>query len=354
MESQKQFIVPVDSDEATGKIPSSGRGRAGYGLKQRARYRTRCALLALLFVLVNADLQAAPDSILILKSGPEKVYSVVTESLTARLREICSRRSSKCSPPLIDTVALNGSEKKEAERLLRDPWKLIITVGGKAAALVSENDPSAPVLYTVLPRKSFEHLRKKSGSKNISAIFIDQPLARKFALIKESMPERKRVGILISKANAGRSKTFRRLASRFGLSVEIAVVEDERQIGNTLRDLLKKSDVLLALPDPAIFNQRTVKSILLSSYHNRIPVVGFSAAYVKAGAIVAVYSSPEEIGRHIGDWVGSLLKRNSNILSAPAYPKYFSIGTNNNVADSLQIRLPAARDLENSLEEKGL
>jgi ABC-type uncharacterized transport system substrate-binding protein len=233
-------------------------------------------------------------------------------------------------------VSLNEYEQAEEERLLREPWQLIVTVGGKAAARIAEQPSSTPVLHTVLPRKTLNYVYQNRSSARVSAIFVDQPFARKLALVRIAMPESKRIGILITANSEVDRERMQKMAAKFSLTLQFGVVDSEQQIGNVLRETLEQSDVLLALPDPSIFNQTTVKSILLSSYHNRVPVVGFSMAYVKAGAIAAVYSSPEEIGEHIGESIGQFLKHRGRINPTHSFPKYFSVSTNKSVADSLR------------------
>jgi ABC-type uncharacterized transport system substrate-binding protein len=308
--------------------------------------------VVLLFILLNSNLYAASTDILILKSGPERVYADIVKFVTNDLNARCGRQTDSCSLPPIKITSLQESGGEDGARLLTEPWRLIITVGGKAAAKVAEQDLSSPVLHTVLPQKSFEYIYR-NDSDNVSAIIIDQPLTRKLALIRESMPERDRIGILITENSEIDKQTIQNAASRFDLTIRFGTVEDQQQIGNALRELLKDSDVLLALPDPSIFNRQTVKNILLSSYHNRVPVVGFSLGYVKAGAIAAVYSSPQDIGKHIGDWVTDFLNKRDKVPPTLAFPRYYSVSTNDNVADSLNIQLPTASTLESKLEERG-
>jgi ABC-type uncharacterized transport system substrate-binding protein len=344
MEYQKIFAIPLG--------PAGGGG--SNCLRQGALRLIGKLALLLPLLFFNTELHAAPTEILILKSGPEYVYADIVEAVTTNLKSSCKQQSDNCVLPPIKTFSLNGSGGAEAERLLSEPWRLIVTLGGKAAARTAEHNPSAPVLHTVLPRKTFEFIYHNKGIHKVSAIFIDQPLIRKLALVREAMPERKRIGILITEDKFADKEKMQRIASKFDLTIQFGVVENEQRIGSILREILERSDVLLALPDPAIFNQRTVKNILLSSYHNRVPVVGFSLAYVKAGTIAAVYSSPDEIGKHIGEWISHFLKHHGRTTPTRSFPKYFSISTNKSVADSLKIRLPAAEILQSELEERGL
>jgi ABC-type uncharacterized transport system substrate-binding protein len=68
-----------------------------------------------------------------------------------------------------------------------------------------------------------------------------------------------------------------------------------------------------------------------------VPVIGFSPAYVKAGALVAVHSTPAQLARQVNE----ILQRLSvnPTLPAPQHPEYFSIAVNAHVARSLEIPL---------------
>nr|HPR06509.1 ABC transporter substrate binding protein [Denitromonas sp.] len=83
---------------------------------------------------------------------------------------------------------------------------------------------------------------------------------------------------------------------------------------------------------------------LLTAYRHRSPVIGFSPAYVRAGAVMAVYSSPEQMGQQAAEMaVQSLL---GNPLPEARHPAYFSVSVNPHVARSLSIDLPDAATLE--------
>ena len=120
-----------------------------------------------------------------------------------------------------------------------------------------------------------------------------------------------------------------------------------------LSELLADIDLLLTLPDPAVYNKRTIVSVLLSSYRQRVPVVGFSRAYVKAGALIALHSTPEQIGRQIAEALVHRLAHGRWPRAGIQHPNYFDVAINARVARSLGIRLPQPQDLLHRLQEKG-
>jgi ABC-type uncharacterized transport system substrate-binding protein len=90
---------------------------------------------------------------------------------------------------------------------------------------------------------------------------------------------------------------------------------------------------LLALPDASIFNAGTIHNILLSALRARQPLIGFSEAYVRAGAVAAVYSMPRHVGRQAGEIAARALA--GAPLPPPQYPRAFSVSVNHTVARAL-------------------
>jgi ABC-type uncharacterized transport system substrate-binding protein len=91
----------------------------------------------------------------------------------------------------------------------------------------------------------------------------------------------------------------------------------------------------------------TIQPILLMSYHAGIPVIGYSAAYQRAGAMVSLYTTPEQLARQAVEAV--IAWRQGKGLPATPEPKYFTVGINVTVARSLGIELPGADVLEQKL-----
>ncbi len=97
---------------------------------------------------------------------------------------------------------------------------------------------------------------------------------------------------------------------------------------------------MLALYDPVAFKPVTAKWLLYMAYQRGLPVIGFSRAYLKAGAVASVFSTPEQIGRQAGEWLLQWLESGGKDLGDPQYPKYYSVDFNQPVAESLEIGIP--------------
>jgi ABC-type uncharacterized transport system substrate-binding protein len=70
-----------------------------------------------------------------------------------------------------------------------------------------------------------------------------------------------------------------------------------------------------------------------------VPVIGFSQAYVRAGALAAVHSTANQIGRQAGEWIAELAHTDNWQLGTPRYPRYYSVAVNTQVAQSLNLNV---------------
>ena len=230
--------------------------------------------------------------------------------------------------------------------------RMVIAVGVRAADSLMALPSRTPVLAVLVPRAWYlrsGRARLAEGGRTRSAIYIDQPLDRQAQLIRLAFPEVRRVGVLLSEEQAGLLGELEEtlLGQRLGL-VHATLKEGERLIG-PLENVLSEADVLLAVPDPLVFNRNTAQSLFLTSYRYREPVLGYSRSLTRAGALLSLHSSPAQIGRQAAEWVRSTLNDPSPRLPAPAYPAYFSISINEQVARSLGFTLPSEEALEKSL-----
>jgi ABC-type uncharacterized transport system substrate-binding protein len=187
------------------------------------------------------------------------------------------------------------------------------------------------------------------GRRNVSAIYLDQPFERQAQLIRLAFPEVRRVGVLLSAEQSGLGDELDdALRAQHLTLVHGTLTADERLI-TPLENVLSESELLLAIPDPLVFNRNTAQSLFLTSYRYRDPVLGYSRSLTRAGALLSLHASPAQIGRQAAEWVSNAMQGATVRLPAAAYPAYFSISINEQVARSLGFTLPPEAELEKRL-----
>jgi hypothetical protein len=212
---------------------------------------------------------------------------------------------------------------------------LIVSVGTDALPDALARRPAGtPLLATLLPRAGYNRaLGSQRSSERLSAIVLDQPPARLAALMRHLLPEKTRFGIVHSSETRSELPPLRRSFALAGYSLDVEIVDSDVTLLPALDALLPRIDALLAIPDSQIYRRETIKPLLVTTYRYRRPLIAFSPALVKAGALAALYSSPGQIGRQTGELI---LNRGSN-LPAPQAPAYFSIAINQSVADAFNL-----------------
>lgn len=214
----------------------------------------------------------------------------------------------------------------------------IVAVGATAQRAMQElfaTDATPPPLLSLLvPRFAFERIadpgRVRAGT--LTAIFLDQPPWRQLELVRLALPEARSLGMPVGAESRGQVSAFEKAGRERGMRLVVAPVETER-LFPTLQSILAETDVLLAVPDPTVFNSRTAANILMAAYRRQVPLVGFSPAYVKAGALVSLYSTPQQIGARGGEVLRQALA--TRVLPGPQWPADFVVSVNQDVARSL-------------------
>jgi ABC-type uncharacterized transport system substrate-binding protein len=270
---------------------------------------------------------AAPLRVTLLVSEDSTASSAFAESLSARLP--ADRYSVKVSRV---EESVGGAD-------------LYVAVGVKAAIQVATKD--APVLNVFVPRSSYDRLPHVVATR--SAIYLDQPIERQLALLTSALPGLRHVGVLYTEPPPELAGLRRLLVER-KLRLHERGVDQTHQLNDALEAVLEESEVLFVLPDADIYNAGTIRNILLTSYRKQVPLIGISQAYVKAGALCAVYSSPEQVAAQAATMIERFAA--SGKLPAPQYPADFVVSVNIQVARSLDLHIKDAERLREEIRRQ--
>jgi putative ABC transport system substrate-binding protein len=291
----------------------------------------RAALVCLL--LAASPLYAAPFAVTAVLSENSGAYREFADAL----------RENLSGSGLAFTVINNPAEPVPDSGL-------VIAAGMKAAAAVAAG--RAPVVLNVIVSKSgYERLLhefpQRARSHAFSAIFMDQPMERQVRLIEALLPGKRRVGVMYDAPPPDGLLQLRQQANRRGFTLNEQEIGKSLTLFGALQALSQDSQVLLALPDDAVYNSSTIRDILLTTYRNHIPLIGFSPGYVKAGALGAVFSTPAQIAKQ----AATLIEQydGSNTLPAARYPQLFELATNEQVARSMGLNIKSSDELHQKM-----
>ena len=216
----------------------------------------------------------------------------------------------------------------------------VVAVGAAAASsYVAAGDPR-PLFATLLPSASWSAIVAAADSDHPrTAVWLDQPLARQIAFIRILLPPLRELGVLYGPESGSLADELHATAAARQMRVIGLVSEPDSEINGAVTDLLRRSEALLALPDPAVYNRYNVQSVLLASFRARHPVIGFSESWVHAGALAAIHTTPAQLGEDLGGVIGTWLDDGAPLPPARA-PARWTITVNRQVAFSLGVHVP--------------
>jgi len=223
---------------------------------------------------------------------------------------------------------------------------LIITLGQKAAiAIAHQSKIKTPVLFSLIPQSTYREIIK-TGKPNISASLLDQPIDRQLQLVNLALPNTHILSTVLPAKLAINEPFINRMIVNHGLQPKLDIIDDAKDMYYLFNKVSGPSTVILTMPEPSIFNKHTIPAILTNAYRRGSPVIGYSQAQVKAGAYIAVYSTPSQLGHQAADIAHLFLKSKTKSLPPPEFPRYFSVAVNNDIGRSLNFPFLDQQTLE--------
>lgn len=283
--------------------------------------------LFLLPILSQADTGQKVVVILNSDKGPYRKF-------INRLNDIANNDSSERIS--IQTILYTNIRQPDAQVSLKQA-DVIITTGSYSTDTKIFVNRKIKYIAALITQEQFNAIntKKNRGNDFDCAIVINQPFQRQFKSIKRVLPKIKTIGIIMDSDIEKYSTEIKNAAKKHGISLYY------KKNSDNIHDIIKsmaehKSEGILAIPDHHVYNSSTARNILISSYHFNLPIFGYSNSFVKAGALLGIYSTPEAIADKTYHTINSLNSCHSkNII----YTSQYIVEVNPYVAKSLDIEL---------------
>lgn len=224
----------------------------------------------------------------------------------------------------------------------------IVTIGPRSFTRIRQANRKVPILATLIEQDFLQGFTS-GASGQLSGVYYDVPLLRQALVGKAILPQATRIALMATSSTAELYETLIDQLPRYNLQARLFVVDDEKQLIPTLTRALSYGDFLLAAPDTAIYNPRTIKHILLTAYRRNKIVIGPSQAYVKAGVLASGYVPFPVMAQMASDYLKTYFE--SGKFPKPNYPSEFGVQINEQVARSLNIPLAPRERISQSINE---
>jgi putative ABC transport system substrate-binding protein len=211
---------------------------------------------------------------------------------------------------------------------------IILTLGKSVTKLVSRHVTDIPIVFSMVVDPPGSGIR----GGNLAGVSLDIPVRIQFEALKELVPGIKTIGVLYNPAeNEKNIAAAARVAVALGLKLKPYAVHNAGGIPD-LGQL--KIDALWFIADTTVCQPPIIKRLLLAGLKNRIPVMGLSTMYVRAGALLALTCEYKDIGRQVGEITERILEGETISTIGIKEPRQTKLVINLAVARRLGLKIP--------------
>ncbi|MFT0211029.1 hypothetical protein VQ643_00230 [Pseudomonas sp. F1_0610] len=281
-------------------------------------------LLCIVILLTMPTIASAMPSVIVSANRNDAAIKLFVQSLDARLPNYS-----------VSFVASN-----ELYQTTVTPNNIYILVGENPLRWHMQLNNPPPSIVLKISQVQGQHILGEHRTHNQLLLWNDPPAKLQLKLLTLLSKRFKRVGIPYTEQSAFLIPEIEQAAEKLGLKVTTRQLSAYDNISD-LRYLLQRSDILLGIDDITLYNPYSIKSILLTSYADRIPLLGPSFPYVDAGALATVYADQDNWIESIAYWLNQPVDQ----WPSESYASRFRVKTNSQVAHSLSLTLPSDSEL---------
>ena len=264
----------------------------------------------------------------IVSSGDARPYQEARDSAKDRLQR---------AGHTVTTLLYSDLTTASITRLSRQ--NAVLTIGADAAlGLRNKLSPNTLIVFCLASDAS---TLTAGDSHLMHGVLSEISPATQLVLMASAFPKARRLGVLYN-SQSERSLRYLNDARQSlpqGWSLQAISVDTQVSPAKAIDALLElQVDVVWTIPDPEVYNNTMTRALLLAALRARVPVFGFSRAFVKAGALLGLGIDAHNQGSQAASLVNRLLKEPSAnaVLEQPS----FQIIINDIVAEKLSIDLP--------------
>lgn len=289
-----------------------------------------CLLLVTLQVWPAATAWAAA-SIAVLLSHDAPPYRRALEGFKAQLAQL------GVQPVYREWVVEQPSQLADAlSQVEQQKPSLILSLGTVATQGITGRRLQTPVVATLIFNPA--DLRT---SPNVTGVGLDFPVTTQWQWFKRLLGNVRVFGVLYDPTlGMDDVEELKRLAGRDNVSLETAGGSAPEALPEALKHLPSNIGALWGLGESRLLSPQTAREILLYSFRNRVPLVGLSSSWVKAGALYALDRDYDDLGRQCAEFADQILKGKSASSIPPATPRRVLYSLNLKTAEHMKLEFP--------------
>lgn len=258
------------------------------------------------------------------------------EDLLAGFKRGMEQRGQEVEISVFSLDEYRGGDSRFLEQAAKDRVDLIFAIGANALDSVSRASPGVPILSGLI--LSAEEL---NGKANATGVVMEFPVEIQFEKMRQFLPNCRHIGVVYSPANAAKIEHAVKVAGRMGLFLHGRQINGPSELPAALDHLANRVEILWGIPDEMVFTPQTAKNILLYSLRNRIPLIGLSGVWTKAGALYSLEWDYQDLGEQCAEMAVKILGGASPGSLPITGPRKIVYSLNLKTASHMKLDIPA-------------
>lgn len=242
----------------------------------------------------------------------------------------------------IMTVTPGENERETLDRKKSEfAPDVVVTVGSRSTRLAKTLIVDIPIVFASVlnPVTSGFVDGYDLPGHMLTGASLDIAVDIQLEKFKQLVPSIRKIGVL----HSSQTKYIVNQAIEWAASQSIELISYEvlspKDVPKAVESLITSCDGLWAIPDELIYTPQSIKHILLETFRNRIPIMGFSPSFVKSGALFALSVDHKFIGLQAGELVGKIIKGATPGQLPITTPEAPYLYINRNTAEKLRIQV---------------
>ena len=241
------------------------------------------------------------------------------------------------------------SRERQAEAaadMVRRKVDVIVAPGFSVAALAAKAlTATIPIVFTTsgdpVQLGLVASLNQPGG--NVTGLSIQQSdtTAKRLELLRELVPNRRRVAVIAHVASAGAMSELRELhalAPTLGLQVSAREIQQLEDIAPALEAFTGQADALYIVTDPLFYANR--QQILSGALEARLLTICNYREYTEAGCLLSYGPHQPDLMRRAADFVDKILRGTKPADIPVEQPTRFDLVINLRTAQALDLTIP--------------
>ena len=188
------------------------------------------------------------------------------------------------------------------------------------SAYNSAMNTDIPVVYTAISDPVGAQLASKDGKSvgNITGTSDALPVKEQLAMIRNVLPDAKKVGIIYTTSEANSVSTiaeYKKYAKDYDFEIVETGINTVGDVDMAAADMVTKVDCITNLTDNTVVS--ALQTVLDHANEAKIPVFGSEVEQVKAGCVAAVGIDYFALGKQTGKMAAKILKGEAKASDMP-------------------------------------